>query len=166
MNLRLPRTITVKMIGGLGNQLSQYAFGRTLALLNNCNLVLDTSGYKTYKLHSYGLEHFNIAATTTETPFGGVPDLLLRARRRLDRRLPIENRFFATEDTSEFGEKWRRISAPAYLEGYWASEHYFRPAVATECTAVCSTRFARSLHKTRNHSTPVRARTSPPRVPR
>lgn len=39
------RTLTVHLMGGLGNQLFQYAFGRRLALANEAELLLDTSGY-------------------------------------------------------------------------------------------------------------------------
>ena len=61
--------IIVKLIGGLGNQLFQYALGRNLAQKNNTELKLDISGFEEYKLHKYGLHHFNIEeniATTKE----------------------------------------------------------------------------------------------------
>ena len=35
--------IIVQLAGGLGNQLFQYAMGRTLAMRNNCELKLDLS---------------------------------------------------------------------------------------------------------------------------
>mgnify|MGYP000379615020 CR=1 FL=1 len=52
--------IVVKLIGGLGNQLFQYALGRNLAIKNNTNLKLDITGFEKYKLRKYSLNHFNI----------------------------------------------------------------------------------------------------------
>ncbi len=47
--------IVVKLIGGLGNQMFQYALGRHLALKNNTELKLDITGFEEYKLHAYSL---------------------------------------------------------------------------------------------------------------
>ncbi|MGI6078858.1 MAG: hypothetical protein ACOYCB_12025, partial [Fastidiosipilaceae bacterium] len=52
--------IVVKIIGGLGNQMFQYALGRRIAYLNDETLKLDLSGFETYDLHNYSLNHFNI----------------------------------------------------------------------------------------------------------
>jgi len=41
-----PRSVTVHLAGGLGNQLFQYAFGRRLSLVNNACLYLDASDYR------------------------------------------------------------------------------------------------------------------------
>ena len=50
----------VKLIGGLGNQMFQYALGRHLAHINHTELKLDISGFHDYKLHAYSLGHFSI----------------------------------------------------------------------------------------------------------
>ena len=42
-----PNTLTIHLMGGLGNQLFQYAFGRRLALANGADLLLDASDYPT-----------------------------------------------------------------------------------------------------------------------
>ena len=54
--------IIVELIGGLGNQLFQYAIGKRLAVINDTELVLDISSFEKYKLHNYGLMNFNIDA--------------------------------------------------------------------------------------------------------
>lgn len=54
--------IIVRLIGGLGNQMFQYALGRHLALKNDANLKLDISDFKNYKLRNYELNPFNISA--------------------------------------------------------------------------------------------------------
>ena len=52
--------IISRIIGGLGNQLFQYAAGRALAIKHNTELKLDINSFTTYKLHNYSLQHFNI----------------------------------------------------------------------------------------------------------
>ncbi|MFQ5444274.1 MAG: hypothetical protein ACE5EK_06610, partial [Nitrospinales bacterium] len=52
--------VVVRLIGGLGNQLFQYALGRHLSCLADTSLKLDVTGFETYKLHAYSLGNFNI----------------------------------------------------------------------------------------------------------
>lgn len=59
--------IVVNIIGGLGNQLFQYALGRRLGIETGLPLRLDAGDFATYTLRSYELEHFRIA-TPQATP--------------------------------------------------------------------------------------------------
>ena len=52
--------IISKISGGLGNQLFQYAAGRTVALLNQAELKLDVTEFDEYKLRNFELFNFNI----------------------------------------------------------------------------------------------------------
>ena len=54
--------IISKLIGGLGNQMFQYAIGRYLSYKNKCQFKLDTRGFERYKLHEYNLHYFKISA--------------------------------------------------------------------------------------------------------
>jgi hypothetical protein len=45
-------TILVKLSGGLGNQMFQYAAARRLTVLNEAELLLDVSGFAKYKLRT------------------------------------------------------------------------------------------------------------------
>jgi hypothetical protein len=54
--------IIVKVTGGLGNQLFQYALGRALSSRLSCELVLDTSFYPQQTLRKYELNKFQIQA--------------------------------------------------------------------------------------------------------
>ena len=55
--------IIVKVQGGLGNQMFQYAFGRALAEKHSQDLYLDCSEYlRPSCKREYGLDHFNIRA--------------------------------------------------------------------------------------------------------
>ena len=52
--------ITVNIIGGLGNQMFQYAFGYAVSKENNTKIRLDLSGFNSYELRYYELGLFNI----------------------------------------------------------------------------------------------------------
>ncbi len=55
-------SIIIKLTGGLGNQLFQYAHGRALSLQKKEPLYLDTSWYKGRIDRQYLLDNFNINA--------------------------------------------------------------------------------------------------------
>ena len=54
--------IIVRLIGGLGNQLFQYAAARKLANKHSTELKLDVSEFETYKLHKFSLSHSSITS--------------------------------------------------------------------------------------------------------
>lgn len=53
--------IIVKLIGGLGNQLFQIAFARTLSLKYGGKISIDKKAYKRYKIRDYSLTNFPIS---------------------------------------------------------------------------------------------------------
>ena len=54
--------ITVRIYGGLGNQLFQYAFGRQKAIRNNDQLYLDNKHFEENTFRNFGLNKFKINA--------------------------------------------------------------------------------------------------------
>ena len=48
--------ITVSLVGGLGNQMFQYAAGKALAERHGVGLALDLSGFRNYPLRSFLLD--------------------------------------------------------------------------------------------------------------
>jgi len=52
--------LTIKIIWWLWNQMFQYVYIKALSLRNNATFCLDISSFKSYKLHQYDLEYFNI----------------------------------------------------------------------------------------------------------
>lgn len=54
--------IVLKLIGGLGNQMFEYAFARNLQILLKENLYFDCSIYNKYKIRKYSLGNLNICS--------------------------------------------------------------------------------------------------------
>lgn len=114
--------IIVKLGGGLGNQLFQYACGRRLALKNNDILKLDIEAYSKKNPRLYGLGHFNIAenfASPVEIqnlrlPYGFVSRCIRSFRARILRKFNIG-----------FDPKILELKGDVYLEGFWKNESYF-----------------------------------------
>jgi hypothetical protein len=121
------------MLGGLGNQMFQYAVGRALSLTREAPLRLDTQDFDGYTLHNgYELDQvFNIKAQTASS--GDLRKVLgWRAfspiRRRLFRsqlaRFRGPNLF--VDNQSGRPPQISAIPDMSYLMGNWQSEKYFK----------------------------------------
>jgi hypothetical protein len=125
--------IIARLKGGLGNQMFQYAAGRTLSLLKNTELKIDTSFLDqnpqgAFTLREFQLDVFNIKAAVADKK--DYEDLLKHAgsrlRRVLYRELPgLFNKAYLAESGALYHRKFKNYPANAYLDGYWQSEKYF-----------------------------------------
>ncbi|MEK7553983.1 MAG: alpha-1,2-fucosyltransferase [Patescibacteria group bacterium] len=121
--------IITKLIGGLGNQMFQYAVARHLALKNNVELKLDKTGFETYKLHAYGLHHLNIEevfATQKEVAAFRIYKKREGKMWFLYNRLIADPTRYVSERSFNFDPSILKLSAPVYLDGFWQSERYFK----------------------------------------
>ena len=123
--------IVVKMCGGLGNQLFQYAAGRRLADIRQTELVLDLVWYartpptdtpRTYELVNYPVRAR--PATAGEALWCRLHD------GRLLRRMPFLPRRWRhwRERSFKFDPLVLELPNNTYLDGYWQSPHYFDDA--------------------------------------
>lgn len=129
--------IVVKVIGGLGNQMFQYATGRALALRIGGELKLDTTDFATYEYHQYSLNKLavtEVLATTDEIHRFMKYASLFRSLPRLVRapfiKLGVEKYVnglvgYVQEKQSTFEPDVFTLKKSAYLDGYWQSEKYF-----------------------------------------
>lgn len=117
--------VVTRIIGGLGNQMFQYAMARAVSLHLDSALKLDVAGFKTYPLHAYGLNHFNIAAEFSgknEYVIGAPKTMLERIKKRLGWSTLLQS---YQENGLEFDVKVFGLKGDVYLDGYWQSEQYF-----------------------------------------
>ncbi len=118
------RTVTVKMMGGLGNQLFQYAFGRRLASSNDCQLWLDTRWYDRTDERDLLISEYRIRADRVE-PFPWDERLGARVVRRfrpLGMRSASPRR--VTERSQGYDERLLGLRPSCYVEGYYLSYRY------------------------------------------
>jgi hypothetical protein len=116
------KMVTVKLVGGLGNQMFQYALGRTIAHRRGTSLALDVSAFPDRKLRQYSLGVFKIVERFVP---GGYPR---HARlRALGQRLRLPGFTYILRERS-FPFDPAVLDAPrnVYLAGYWQSEKYFK----------------------------------------
>jgi len=122
--------VIVKLIGGLGNQLFQYAAARRIAFINDMPIKIDISPFVKYKLHKYSLTPFSIIAEiATQDELATVK--CTRGSGWLWRQLtarfdPYYQRPIVRERVNQFDPNILKVSGNVYLDGYWQSERYFK----------------------------------------
>lgn len=122
--------IIIRIIGGLGNQMFQYAAGRRLAAKHNTVLKLDISDFKKYNLHDYGLSAFTIKeffATPKEIQLLKEPESgsFKKKLKKILRRPSKMGITHIREKQYHFDPKILTMPDSIYLDGYWQSEKYF-----------------------------------------
>jgi len=128
----------MRVIGGLGNQMFQYAAGRALSLSKNTQLKLFTRDYTGYTLHS-GFELDSIFKLNIQT----VNDEELHAilgwrkykliRRILEKNLVsslglgfLRGNKLVVEPHFSWWSGFLNLPSDCYIVGYWQSEKYFQ----------------------------------------
>jgi len=116
--------ITVKIKGGLGNQLFQYAFGRSLSSDLNTELSFDLSYFDTEYSKSlrhsiYALKLFNIKENIDTINFSNEMD-----------EESIKHNYYQEASFNEITgfpslNNFNKLQLPLYFDGYWQSEKYF-----------------------------------------
>lgn len=127
--------IVANVIGGLGNQMFQYAMARALSLRLGLKLKLDLYDFLVYGLH-HGYQLDSVFACQPEVARAEdirallgwraqplIKRLLLRSELRV-----LRSRRMVVEPHIHFWPGIASVSESAYLYGYWQSERYFADA--------------------------------------
>ncbi|HEY4799707.1 MAG TPA: alpha-1,2-fucosyltransferase [Bacteroidia bacterium] len=122
--------IIIKLQGGIGNQMFQYAFGKYLSLKHNTNLKLDLFFFGTQSLRKYELEGFSISGTViSREEFSYIlnprkENLFIRGLKKL---VGVDDRYVVISEAGfEFDPSAIAVSKNSYLSGYWQCEKYFK----------------------------------------
>lgn len=114
--------ITVRIFGGLGNQMFQYAAGRALAEKNNVPLKLDISFFKSYKERKFMLNKFNISRDITVSDRRGVFNSKVARKIMSIVKFP---KWYYRNYSTVFDERFFDLPENVYIDGYFQSEKYF-----------------------------------------
>ena len=125
--------LVANLIGGLGNQMFQYASAWALASEHGMELKLDISDFHRFPPRRYLLDHFRIDAAIAQPDelamFDKDANRIRAVARKFVARRRGNNRFGRT--IFERGFPWQKIqldpSVDTLLIGYWQSERYFLP---------------------------------------
>lgn len=124
--------IITHLIGGLGNQMFQYAAARALSIKLNTELRLDISSFANYQLHQ-GFELQRIFSCVSKVAskeniddilgwqsFPFIKRILLRPKMAMFR-----NKQFIVEPYFQYWAGINNVVKDGYFDGYWQSEKYF-----------------------------------------
>lgn len=125
--------IIARLDGGLGNQMFQYAAGRSLSLYHRVPLYLDTTILEkdpagAYTARTYALDCFKIEALkTTEEQLAHFSEPSSRLSRAIGRIFPsLRKKLSFSEPGFCFYQSFFRLPADTLLIGFWQSEKYFK----------------------------------------
>jgi hypothetical protein len=123
--------VIVRIEGGLGNQLFQYAAARSLADRLGCGLLLDIRGIAENGDRPYQLDLYSIRAEVADGKLlESLPawrsSRISRLRQSLSSLLPsmVQSPVFWPRSFA-YDNRLERLKHPVYMVGYWQTERYF-----------------------------------------
>ena len=106
--------IVINLIGGVGNQLFQYACAYAVSKASGIDLFVDLSSYDEYKVRNFELDKFNIQLKVAN------PDEFQDLNKKHFFRKTLYK-----DKKKTFNPEILKIRHSAYLKGFWQSEKYF-----------------------------------------
>ena len=106
--------IVVNLIGGVGNQMFQYALGYVISKKTGFELLLDLSAYNDYKTRNFELNNFSF-----DYKIANIEDFS-----ELNKKHFLKKTLYKDKKKT-FDSSVLKIKNSAYLKGFWQSEKYF-----------------------------------------
>ena len=124
--------IAVELMGGLGNQMFQYAVGRHLALLNQTDLFVDSHFLrdrrprrKGFVFRNYDLDLFDLPMRPLGPELATIYGRTAPVWRQVANRVLTQPIQFVPEKHFHFDPTLLTRRGDLYLRGYWQSPRYF-----------------------------------------
>jgi hypothetical protein len=128
----MTKKIVCAVLGGIGNQMFQFAAAKALALKHSAKLYLDLRGFDSYALHNgyelnrvFGVDAMGVTSEQLQADLGifTTPIALKLLKRPIFSSL--RPRSLAIEPTLQYWEELEELALPIYMMGYWQSDRYF-----------------------------------------
>lgn len=123
--------IIIKLYGGIGNQLFQWAFGTAMGERRNEHVKFDVSSFEIDELRNFELKHIipniEIAASNEVKIALGNKSFVSQLNRKFGTLfLPLHKRKIVYEQSFLHDTAIHTSNSPHYYDGYWQNEKYFR----------------------------------------
>lgn len=116
--------IIVKIQGGLGNQMFQYAAGKALAIKHNTELKLDINWFSNIE-EVHTPRKFELLIFDITENFASNSEIAKFQDKKII-KFVIKNKKRIIEKSFNFDPEILNLPNNVYLEGYWQAENYFK----------------------------------------
>jgi len=124
--------IIIRLIGGIGNQMFQYALGRRLTLDRGVPLKLDLRAYDHQELRKFELDKFNVDFQIAsdediyKTRFFSQNRVFRKFMAIWQKQLPYyKQRTVKEKKFSAYDDNIINVPSTCYISGFWQSKKYF-----------------------------------------
>lgn len=121
--------ILIKLQGGLGNQMFQYAFATIVAKKNASKVLLELSSFSCYKKHGYSPRTFELSIFNNKYNFSVSNNLSLFTNLSLldcfKKKIGLNYPKIFEESNLDYSEEANCLKTPVYARGYFQTAKYY-----------------------------------------